>query len=261
MDFHKFKEHKWCFSACAVAIDAIQRLQTDCRRSLHAICLHEDAVAVAAPECHLRGLLSICRDNPSLKIDRRVRGFRAAFRSRWGSTLIAEWSRQRKHGAAHYIEMLVEWMEEMRVLNLLNTQTSSMKLTFEDGDRIFWNNLRTAVQFQEIMLQRLHAKRESPRPISSDQMFMQHQYPLPCDFPAWLPHTFEALIAGEGNIEYEGIVDNEHPVLNGRDPLYMSTEEWRDPWWALIFQFLPTGIGPRIWEDFKLTGTNLFRLD
>ncbi|OIW25766.1 hypothetical protein CONLIGDRAFT_647502 [Coniochaeta ligniaria NRRL 30616] len=49
------------------------------RQHLRKIVLHEDHVAAAHPECHVRGLVPFCHENPALRIERRVSLWRNLF--------------------------------------------------------------------------------------------------------------------------------------------------------------------------------------
>jgi len=59
-------------SAATVAISFLESLSIDRRRHLRKIVLHEDRVSTSWPECHARGLIPWCLENPRLHIERRV---------------------------------------------------------------------------------------------------------------------------------------------------------------------------------------------
>ncbi|KAK4446590.1 hypothetical protein QBC34DRAFT_411523 [Podospora aff. communis PSN243] len=67
------------FSAAAVAIDFLESMPVATRRHLRHIILHENRLSVANPECHARGLVPFCDENPALRIDRRVSLWRNCF--------------------------------------------------------------------------------------------------------------------------------------------------------------------------------------
>ncbi|KAM5345934.1 hypothetical protein ACJ41O_011795 [Fusarium nematophilum] len=60
------------FSAAAAAIRFLGRLPPSKRLQLRNVVLHEDHVAVGTPECHARGLIPFCKENPRLRVERRV---------------------------------------------------------------------------------------------------------------------------------------------------------------------------------------------
>lgn len=60
------------YSAAAAAIQFLKSLPSRLRTHICTIVLHEDQTAVSAPQCHGMGLIPFCRDNPKLKIERRI---------------------------------------------------------------------------------------------------------------------------------------------------------------------------------------------
>jgi len=67
------------FSAAAAAIDFLSSIPATTRQDLRNIALHENRLAVGNPECHGRGLVQFCEENPKLHIQRRVSLWRACF--------------------------------------------------------------------------------------------------------------------------------------------------------------------------------------
>ncbi|KAF5666935.1 hypothetical protein FCIRC_10014 [Fusarium circinatum] len=63
---------KYRFSAAAVAIRFLHRLPRTKRLSLRALSLRESHIAVGFQECHSRGLIPFCKENPRLRIEHRV---------------------------------------------------------------------------------------------------------------------------------------------------------------------------------------------
>ncbi|KAL8668323.1 MAG: hypothetical protein Q9168_007045 [Polycauliona sp. 1 TL-2023] len=70
---------RWRFSAAATAIDFFKSVSHETCLGIHKIVLHEDRPSVAHPECHARGLIPFCRQNPQLHIERRVNIWRVLF--------------------------------------------------------------------------------------------------------------------------------------------------------------------------------------
>ncbi|KAJ4317394.1 hypothetical protein N0V84_007371 [Fusarium piperis] len=107
---------KFRFSAAAVAIQFLNSLPARVRLQLRKMVLHEDHVSVAHQERHARGLIPFCRENPGLRIERRVDVLNTIFQksalralmtlpissqeepntrceldSRWIAQIVAEW--------------------------------------------------------------------------------------------------------------------------------------------------------------------------
>ncbi|OHE92938.1 hypothetical protein CORC01_11805 [Colletotrichum orchidophilum] len=66
------------FSAAAVAIHFQRSMPERLRGQLRSIVLDEDHEAVAKPQCHALGLIPFCKQNPRLRIERRVNLWRNA---------------------------------------------------------------------------------------------------------------------------------------------------------------------------------------
>ncbi|KAK0672551.1 hypothetical protein QBC41DRAFT_313481 [Cercophora samala] len=58
------------FSAAAAAIHFLGSLPVSTRKLITKIRLQEDQISVAFPECHIRGLVPYCQENPALRIER-----------------------------------------------------------------------------------------------------------------------------------------------------------------------------------------------
>jgi len=60
------------FSAAAAAIHFLNSLPLATRTQLRKMVVHEDRLSVCCPASHVRGLVPFCRENPALRIERRV---------------------------------------------------------------------------------------------------------------------------------------------------------------------------------------------
>ena len=67
------------FSAASVAIDYLNSMPTTKRSHLRSIILDEDSESVMRPQCHTRGLIPFCIENPHLRIERRASLWRTIF--------------------------------------------------------------------------------------------------------------------------------------------------------------------------------------
>jgi hypothetical protein len=73
------KRTKYRFSAASVALRIVGSWSAQCLSQVRNIVLNEDQVSVAWPECHAQGFISLCQDNPALRVERRVNLWRNAF--------------------------------------------------------------------------------------------------------------------------------------------------------------------------------------
>ncbi|KAI1734082.1 hypothetical protein F4680DRAFT_439409 [Xylaria scruposa] len=60
------------FSAAAAAIKFLHGTPISTRKHIRKIVIHEDRTSAAFPECHAKGLIPFCVENPFLHIERRV---------------------------------------------------------------------------------------------------------------------------------------------------------------------------------------------
>lgn len=67
------------YSAAALAIRFLDSIPASMRLGIRNIVLHEDRRAIAFPESHARGLIPFCKENPLLRIERRVDLWRTIF--------------------------------------------------------------------------------------------------------------------------------------------------------------------------------------
>jgi hypothetical protein len=70
---------KYRFSAAAAAIDFLESISGRVRQYIRNIVVHEDRYAVPYQSCHVEGLIPFCKENPRLRIERRVSLWRTIF--------------------------------------------------------------------------------------------------------------------------------------------------------------------------------------
>lgn len=226
------KDIRWNFSAAAVAIHTLRNLPGHLRRHARKIVLLEHDAAVSSPASHIQGFLPFWRENPKLRIERRVRGYYSAFRSRFGSTLPQRSWEKRETAAIFQFQTLLEWMDGTRQLARQGISNNSFSLVFEnDGDKSVWSQLGRAVQLQETMNESLRRSDMPPPPLKSDVMFLYHPYPFPCNLPSWLPKLFRDIISGDtALIQYDGFIEEIPDIEEAVIPLKVPVEEWRLQW-------------------------------
>ncbi|RYP40951.1 hypothetical protein DL768_010560 [Monosporascus sp. mg162] len=113
---------KYRFSAAATAIHFLRSIPNS-RCHIRKILLCEDYEAVAYPECHAKGLIPFCRENPELRIERRVSLWRNIFqKSHWWDG--CDWERrvdfpcdrEGRLAADEVTRPVADWMVEASVL-------------------------------------------------------------------------------------------------------------------------------------------------
>ena len=63
---------KWRYSAAAASIRFLKSISASTRLQIRKILVNEDHPSVANSECHARGLIGFCLENPQLRVERRI---------------------------------------------------------------------------------------------------------------------------------------------------------------------------------------------
>ncbi|KAL7929717.1 hypothetical protein V8C35DRAFT_314625 [Trichoderma chlorosporum] len=144
----QYTQGKYRYSAASLSIRFLSRLPASLRACLRKIRLNEDAVSVAYPECHAQGLIEYCKENPKLRIERRLDLWRNVFQS--PSSELAnftftfegrlEWSTSGYDGRGQGLWSLVLtdsialWLTEALALLPLGMPKESFKLVLDGGE-------------------------------------------------------------------------------------------------------------------------------
>jgi len=224
---------EWNFSACAVAIHSIQRLPANIRTGLREIVLHEDCATVVMPERHLEGFLPFIRENPKLRIERRVRGYHSAFVSRWSFVPWIKWTRCGHQGFYH-MDSMMEWLQAAHDITSRCLPAKPFSIVFEDdGDAAVFAQLGKAIRMGELMLARERSGTLTRPPTSADELYMQVAYSLPWHLPDWLPDLFDDVANGlSAYVSYEGEICSADAAQDIESPPNQSLDQWNTEWSA-----------------------------
>ena len=146
--FFLWKRIQWRFSAAAAAIHFLGKLSDDTLLGIRKIVLHEDRRSVALPESHAQGLIPFCRQNPHIRIERRVSMWRVLLLENRGVGGIDQelndlydWDDQGRqefydHSRAHELEInACQWITEASALHAYGMPAGSFTLIL-DGDPV-----------------------------------------------------------------------------------------------------------------------------
>jgi hypothetical protein len=129
---------------------------------MRTIVLNEDFKAVSRPECHARGLIPFCLENPKLRIERHIGLF---------TNLLPVGIDQGNYwlDIPACFEVLIAWIEEALSLSSYGMPTSSFKLVIMGATPQFseiWKALKFAAATQEARLRhcRITRTRLTPKP-------------------------------------------------------------------------------------------------
>ncbi|KNG52103.1 hypothetical protein TW65_00570 [Stemphylium lycopersici] len=179
------KRISWKFSACAVAIDALQRLPHRVFNNLSSIVLHEESPSVCAPETHTRGLAFLKEEPLQLCIERRVMGYGAAHFSRWAPVTGSRFLRRHGDQALWFFEAVFAWLQEVQKSREMKAlHRGAYSLTFEDdNDKAIWAGLVIPMRMQIDMQENFCIRNITRPPLSTDRGCIYMTFLLPWHFP------------------------------------------------------------------------------
>ena len=125
---------KFRLSAASVAIRFLTSLPAQTRHHLRNILLLEDKSSSVLPETHAQGLIDFCRENPRIRIERRVSIWRAIWTGRATEVYSARPDLWRDLSSHFIIKYLGRWLAEAVSLAADGMPSDSFKLTLDaDG--------------------------------------------------------------------------------------------------------------------------------
>jgi hypothetical protein len=77
---HYSPETKYAYSAASAAVRFLHSISPKARAALRQVHIYEDRQSVSFPECHGRGFISFCQENPELRVTRLVSLWKNVFR-------------------------------------------------------------------------------------------------------------------------------------------------------------------------------------
>ncbi|KAI1162069.1 hypothetical protein F5B18DRAFT_411084 [Nemania serpens] len=251
---------KCYFSAAAVAIQFLHETAASTRRHLRKIVIHEDHVSVAHPECHAKGLVPFCRENPFLYIERRLDLWHTALcsfeRMDWVA-LQAELSYFSQGSPNMFSGDVARWLVEAVDLFRTGMPEKSFRLVFdgnaapEKASRVFQRLQRDAA-WQEaleeacvrnlILVPSLCAMRESTlyvrehfprilRDITHQSLsFIQCNFDIgsPCDIESIIDQNRNRPAEDWGDDWWEGVFEDQWELDREQVELYSPFQSWRD---------------------------------
>ncbi|KAF9695721.1 hypothetical protein EKO04_006355 [Ascochyta lentis] len=216
-------------SAAALAINFFKSISATTRKSIRAVELVEDQAAVAYPECHTRGLISFCNENPELRIQRLV--------NIWKTVLPIVYRRnnfqgQTCLGRGRITEHVAEWLIEATSLPALGMPEGCFTLVL-DADPL---PVEAAQVFDEIIedsAEQAAMDRSFPQELLDDERWLERR--VGCDerlslYFEGFPEAMQALTAGnEGivrcNFDLSSRVDLEQTI---QQHIGLTWGEWQE---------------------------------
>ncbi|KAJ0335087.1 hypothetical protein COL922a_009759 [Colletotrichum nupharicola] len=232
---------KYRFSATAMAILFIKSCNERLQMQLRKIVLDENRTAVACPERHALGLIQFCRQNPLLKIERRVQFWSNAlqdegyFHSMTKYVLRDEWRIQ----SAQITQSIWKWVQEALALAPAGMPDNSFSLIL-DGQRL--PNLATQM-FQAVVQRDIAWQRHRFKHLSRAMEDMaQQKSVIQCNFDVGKAWDVQNIIQEHKDWTAQQWAER-WPV--DYDPASWETESPLSSWRSLLEEdLLPEPEGP-----------------
>jgi hypothetical protein len=236
---------RWHFSAAAVAIEFISA-HPHARVHMRHVTLHEDLKSVSSPECHAQGLVPFCKENPALRIERRIGFWSNLYPAGWSDIRLAEIHTEHSEqtitsndstAVVRLLRSLAPWIKEIEPLRSM-MPPGAFTLVLEGTSTHtldVWEFVKQAAARQGA--QKLYYAQQSgtmsPLPTATRLWLEEGLYPQPCDLPINFYRTIESMSSGSDSIaKFDGIL--------GVFPDYAAVFQQRTLWtvvkWIIEWQ-------------------------
>ncbi|KAF4949130.1 hypothetical protein FGADI_9134 [Fusarium gaditjirri] len=129
---YRYRE-KIRFSATATAIRFFNRLPAERRSQIRRITLHEDSPSVSMPSLHAQGLVPLFKENPLLRVERRVSVFGCIDNFAGPSKDWMTRDKPRSLYGPDFLSALQSWLIDALAVRDLDVPAGSFSFTLEGG--------------------------------------------------------------------------------------------------------------------------------
>ena len=206
--------------------------------------LHENFKAVGRPECHARGFIPFCLENPELRIIRHI--------SLLDSLLPvgAEWSANPRDIwllSSECLAAMVPWIEEAVSLPAYGMPENAFELVIDGNQRESteaWEVLKAAAAMQEAMLRQCRASGTQPKPRPLPPRY-SHPTLAPWSLPVGFAQVIRDIAEGKSIVRYDGDVGE----LWDRDQFFLKRKAWTEDQWIRDWsKMVDRGISTNCWR-------------
>jgi hypothetical protein len=166
-----------------------------------------------------------------------VRGYQAAYLSRWGSSTSTTALEKRREQPAVLLHALILWLDEAHTLSSKGLTAKTYSLVFEnDGDEAVWARLLTAALMQMKMLESYHRVRMEIPPSRTGPHGLRSMLWAPSDLTDWLSDMLREIAGAETGcsfVHYEGALER-LPLTEELDIIHRSYKECIDEWENMV---------------------------
>ncbi|KAH7201099.1 hypothetical protein BKA60DRAFT_581926 [Fusarium oxysporum] len=124
---------KITFSATATAIRFLDRLPAEQRTQIRKLTLHEDSPSVNMPSLHAQGLVPLFKENPLLRVERRVSLFGCIDNFAGPNTDWKTRAKTRPFYGPSFLPKLQSWLIDALAMRDLDVPAGSFTFTLEGG--------------------------------------------------------------------------------------------------------------------------------
>ncbi|KAF2113866.1 hypothetical protein BDV96DRAFT_578433 [Lophiotrema nucula] len=207
----------WYFSATAAAINCFKHLRKNDRRCIKKVFIREDRKGVGHPECHVRGLLCYCAENPALRVEIHV--------GIWTNLVPSVWLEYKSDGprpadkltSDRFLVSFADWVVELTPL----AATSQQSITFilegnSQETNLVWNIIKSVAGLQEAMAasDQCRANRDDSLSgiihplleigVDHDALFPRARLQVPSDLPQSFANEIRRIVDGTSVVHFDG---------------------------------------------------------
>lgn len=209
----------------------MNRLQPAQRCHIRHIVLREDYKSVSRPESHVRGFVPFCKENPKLRIERRIGLWTNLFPECWKGIYDCSY---RYFIGKWILAVFATWIEEASLLTTTEVAPGAFSLIIEGTSEESiqaWDTVKYAAGLQEAMTESFRRRGMSLPLHVQDSRFLRDDCPLPCHLPLCFAPTIRDIIQGASIIRFDGYTgelwDTEGLIQTRQ---HWTVDDWRVEW-------------------------------
>jgi hypothetical protein len=244
-----------------ITLPAAKSLPLSRRQNIRHVTLEEDRAAVALPERHAEGLISLCVRSPNLPVERRVGPLRNILPG--GDLAI-------RAGCIYgylYLADTITWMKEAQELFARGMPRGSYCVIIDveaEECESAWKLLERAAALQDAMVNAARVSAIRPSPNAPPRPFMDRPYELPRDLRRDFSRTIREILQGTSFIRLSDATTTAREVWD-QDTLNHSTmdstlEEWHIEWNKIIDSYINVDYGKRLWNQYTMPKKQVFNV-
>ena len=224
----------------------VQSISKQRRANFRSVVLNEDVKAVSRPECHARGLIPFCHENPRLRIERRISLLTNLLPP--GSDYVSGYEDEFIYSEDCF-QVLLPWIDEALLLPSFGMPLPSFQLVV-DGDAResseFWHMLKYAAATQQARRKQLQLS-GTDLPTGELRPIYDGDYAV-WDFPSGFARMVRDIYEGNSVVRYNGDVGE----VWDEDTFFSERKDWTELQWETDWnETVDQGIVSNFWPKIS----------